>query len=200
MSEFTFQGADIGGPSKLGSTNKSAMGYEIVAGGKDIWGSSDQFHFAFLEHNGDFDFTVRTEALSMPDLYTKSGIMARESLDPGSAHGYYMVFPDNSPRNKNNGGYEFQYREEAGGKSAAIYPADYTSEPPEFPVNYPHTWLRMKRNGDDFEALYSADGKAWKPFAAYSLKMSPSLYLGLAVTSHRAQETVTAVFRDINLK
>jgi regulation of enolase protein 1 (concanavalin A-like superfamily) len=199
MAEINLTGADIGSPSKQGATKEIVGGYEIVAGGADIWGSTDQFHFAYLKHTGDFDFTIRMESLSMADLYTKSGLMARESLDAGSEHIFLLVFPNNSPRNKNNGGYEFQYREATDGECVAIYPPDYTTEPPEFPVNFPYTWLRLKRSGDDFEALYSADGESWTLFAKHTLKLSPSLYLGFAVTSHNENETVTATFRDITL-
>ncbi|KGE16526.1 hypothetical protein [Paenibacillus wynnii] len=87
--------------------------------------------------------------------------MARESLEADGAHAYFMVFPDNSPRNKNNGGYEFQFREVSSGDSAAIYPEDYTTEPPIFPVNYPNTWVRLQRDKDEFHAWYSTDGVEW---------------------------------------
>ncbi|MGQ5391294.1 hypothetical protein ACT8ZS_10670 [Paenibacillus sp. M.A.Huq-84] len=63
------------------------------------------------------------------------------------------MFPDNSSRNKNNGGYELQFRESKGGASAAVYPSDYTSETPEFPVLFPDTWIRLKRSGNTFEAF-----------------------------------------------
>lgn len=158
MSETKLIGQDIGEPEHRGSTVEVPGGYDIVAGGKDIWGKADQFHFAYTEARGDFEVTVRLEALSSADLYTKAGIMTRQSVEADSAHSFFQVFPDNSPRNKNNGGYEFQYRETAGGGSAAIYPDDYTTEPPSFPVQYPNTWLKLQRSGNTFHAFYSADG------------------------------------------
>jgi hypothetical protein len=191
--------ADVGNPSIQGSVNQQAGRYEIVAGGEDIWGVSDQFHFAYILHAGDFDFKVRLETLDMPHLYTKAGIMARATLDADSPHVYMMAFPDNSPRNKNNGGCEFQYREAAGGDSAAIYPDDYTTEPPEFPAQYPNTWLRLKRNGDEFTAFYSADGQSWKRYTQFAMKLSHQLYLGLAITSHASDAAATAVVNDITL-
>jgi regulation of enolase protein 1 (concanavalin A-like superfamily) len=192
-------GSDIGSPFKQGATRQVTGGYDITAGGIDIWEASDQFHYAYIKQTGDFDLMVRLESLSMPNLYTKAGIMARESLEAGSPHAYLMVFADNSPRNKNNGGYEFQYRETAGGPSAAIYPGDYTSEKPKFPVRYPSVWLRLKRNRDSFESFYSEDGAIWKLYAEHDLKLNGTVYLGLAVTSHNADETAKAAFRDIAL-
>jgi regulation of enolase protein 1 (concanavalin A-like superfamily) len=192
-------GSDIGSPYKQGSTRQVAGGYDISAGGIDIWETSDQFHYAHFRQAGDFDFAARLESLSLANLYTKAGLMARESLEASSPHAYLMVFADNSPRNKNNGGYEFQYRETTGGPSAAIYPADYCSETPNFPVRYPSVWLRLKRKGDTFESFYSEDGAIWKLYAEHAVKLSRTVYVGLAVTSHNADETCQAAFREIAL-
>lgn len=197
MNSILLKGTDVGNPAKKGTVEQLVNGYRITAGGADIWGTSDEFLFAFSRHTGDFEFMARLEALSSADLYTKAGIMARESLDADSPHVYFMVFPDNSPRNKNNGGYEFQYREVKGGDSAAIYPRDYTSIPPEFPVSYPQTWLRLERKGNEFKAWYSAEGRNWRLFAENALILSHSIFLGFAVTSHNENETVTAQFMDI---
>jgi regulation of enolase protein 1 (concanavalin A-like superfamily) len=196
---IVLSGSDIGNPFKQGSTRQVAGGYDILAGGKDIWEASDQFHYAYFKLTGDFDLTARLESLSMPNLYTKAGLMARDSLEPGSPHAYLMVFADNSPRNKNNGGYEFQYRNTTEGPSAAIYPANYSSDAPKFPVRYPSVWLRLKRSGDSFESFYSDDGTIWKLYADHAMKLLCTVYLGLAVTSHNVDETAKAAFRDIAL-
>lgn len=198
MSQIHLKGEDVGQPAISGSVAETAGGYTVAGGGTDIWGLSDQFYFSSLPQKGDFDLKVRVESLESADLYTKAGIMARESLEPGSAHAFFMVFPDNSPRNKNNGGYEFQFREVSQGDSAALYPEDYTTEPPEFPVNYPNTWLRLKRSQDQFEAFYSPDGAEWKVYASRKLKLSATLLVGLAVTSHNEQQASAAVFQDIS--
>lgn len=199
MNEFLLTGTDIGNPKVSGYTKQLANGYHIVAGGNDIWGTTDQLHFAYLPYQGDFDLKFRLESLEQADLYTKAGLMARESLEADSAHVYFVVFPDNSPRNKNNGGYEFQFRTLNSGDSEAIYPEDYTTEPPEFPVNYPNTWLRLQRSEDQFHAWYSTDGVDWKLYASKSLKFSETLHIGLAVTSHNENTAVTASFQDFSL-
>ncbi len=139
---------------------------------------------------------ARVESLTAPNLYTKAGIMVRETLMEGSRHIYFQVFPDNRPRNKNNGGYEFQYRETTDGDMKAVYPAVATGAP-EFPVNYPNTWLRLKRNGSQFSGYYSSDGKTWKLYTNFSLDLPFKVYLGLAVTSHNISEKATGIFKDI---
>ena len=124
--------------------------------------------------------------------------MAREELSDNSRHIFFQVFPNNSPRNKNNGGYEFQYRKEKAGEMKAIYPEKFDGVP-EFPVNYPNTWIRLKRLGNDFTGLTSADGKTWKPFTTFTMEISKKVYLGPAVTSHNSKADATALFRNISI-
>jgi len=200
MSQVNFISKDIGNIDLKGSIEKTGDGYNVTAGGSDIWGTADQFHFGYVMIHDDFDMAVRLESLSMADLYTKAGLMARKSLVEDSEHVFFMVFPDNSPRNKNNGGYEFQYRDKSGADSYAIYPNDYTSEPAEFPVHYPNTWIRLKRTGDAFYGFYSTDGETWKLYSSHEMIIDRTLYLGLAVTSHNENKTVKAAFRDITIK
>lgn len=59
--------------------------------------------------------------------------------------------------------------------------------------------MRLKRTGDKFDTYYSVDGDEWKLYTGYTLKLSPTLYVGLAVTSHNDEETVSAKFRDITI-
>jgi len=189
--------ADIGNPALAGSTNMTEDGISMTAGGADVWGVKDEFGFSYFEQNGDFDLVARIESLTAPHLYTKAGLMAREQLSDNSRHIFFQVFPNNNPRNKNNGGYEFQYRKEQAGEMKAIYPAKFDGTP-EFPVNYPNTWIRLKRTGSEFTGYYSADGKTWKTFTTFSMELSKKVYLGLAVTSHNTKESATAVFRNIS--
>jgi hypothetical protein len=193
-----FKHADIGNPAVSGSSSILGNRLSMAAGGADVWGTKDEFRFSYIEQNGNFDLTVRIESLSAPHLYTKAGLMAREELSDNSRHIFFQVFPDNKARNKNNGGYEFQYRPVKAGEMKAIYPAKAEGTP-DFPVNYPHTWIRLQRAGNDFTGYFSADGKTWKVFATYTQEMPKKLYLGLAATSHNVSESTKAVFMDIRL-
>ena len=194
-----FKCTDIGNPDISGSSQIQENSISITAGGADVWGVQDEFRFAYMEQTGDFDLATRIENLTAPHLYTKAGLMAREDLSDNSRHIFFQVFPNNNPRNKNNGGYEFQYRKDKAGEMKAIYPAK-SDGTPEFPVNYPNTWIRLKRTGNDFTGFYSADGKTWKPYTTFTMEIAKKVYLGLAVTSHNAKQSATAVFRNISLK
>jgi len=192
-----FKHTEIGNPALAGSSSSEDNGISIIAGGADVWGTKDEFGFSYFEQTGDFDIVTRIESLSAPHLYTKAGLMAREELTDNSRHIFFQVFANNNARNKNNGGYEFQYRQTKAGEMKAVYPAKIDGAP-EFPVNYPNTWIRLKRAGNDFTGYYSADGKAWKVFTTYTMDLSEKVFLGLAVTSHNASESATAIFRDIS--
>ena len=189
--------SDIGNPALAGKVSITDKGLDITAGGADIWGTRDEFHFSYQKLVGDFEMSIQVLSLSAANQYTKAGIMARVDSSDNSQHVYFQVFPDNSPRNKNNGGCEFQYRSVKGGEMKAIYPAKFDGIP-EFPVNYPNTWIRLKRVGSDFTGFYSADGKTWKSYTTFNMEISKKVYLGFAVTSHDSNATATAEFSNIS--
>jgi hypothetical protein len=191
-----FKQRDIGSPSIKGTVRVLSNGIDMTAGGVDIWGVKDEFNFIYVERSGDFDIVSRIESLSAADLYTKAGLMAREDLTASCRHIYFQVFADNNPRNKNNGGYEFQYRTAKDSTMKAIYPKSYQGKP-AFPVSFPNTWIRLQRIKNDFIGYYSADGKTWQIYTTFALELPVKVYLGLAVTSHNAYHAVSAKFRNI---
>ena len=197
ISTKKFKNTDIGSPELSGTSELINDGIRITAGGADVWGVRDEFRFSYFEQTGDFDLMARIESLTAANLYTKAGIMAREELTDNSRHIFFQVFPNNNARNKNNGGYEFQYRMEKAGEMKAIYPGK-SDGLPEFPANYPNTWIRLKRVGNEFTGFYSSDGKAWKEYTRFTMQLKSKVYLGLAVTSHNTKEAATAVFKDIS--
>ena len=192
-----FKQTDIGNPAVAGAASLQNNSLHITAGGADVWGIRDECHFAWLEKSGDFDLAVRVESLTAPHLYTKAGLMAREALTENSRHIFFQLFPNNKPRNKNNRGYEFQYRQEQGGEMKAIYPASSVGTP-EFPVSFPNSWIRLQRIGNQFFGYWSNDGNSWKLYASYTMELPAKLYLGLAVTSHNTKEAAAAVFSSIS--
>ena len=189
---------DIGKPAKTGSAEIVGNELKIMAGGADVWGKRDEFHFSYKQLKGDFDISVQILGLSAAHLYTKAGIMARENLSEDSPHVYYQVFPDNKARNKNNGGCEFQYRMVKGGDMKAIYPLDAVDKT-ECKVDFPNTFIRMKRHGDIFDSFFSNDNKIWVHYSSFTLKMANELFVGLAVTSHQSNDYTTARFSSLQL-
>lgn len=196
FSELKF--TDVGAATKPGKATIKEDEVEVVAGGADIWGKNDEFYFGYKKLKGDFDISVQIQSLTKPHQYTKAGIMARVDLSDNSEHVYFQIFPDNSPRNKNNGGCEFQYRMEKGGDMNAIYPNQETAGK-QFDVNFPNTWIRLKRIGDVFESYVSSNNKTWNLYTTYTQKLPGELLVGLAVTSHNSDEFTNAVFSNLVL-
>jgi regulation of enolase protein 1 (concanavalin A-like superfamily) len=187
--------SDIGRVIKSGSVTINKNEIKIEAAGSDIWGKHDEFYFGYKMFTGDFDIQVQVVSLTSAHKYTKAGIMARANLSDSSQHVYYQVFPDNSARNKNNGGCEFQYRLASGGDMKAVYPDPGTSGS-KFNVAYPDTWIRLKRQGNTFESYFSNGRKTWNLYTKFDLIMPAELFVGLAVTSHNKSESTIAVFES----
>jgi hypothetical protein len=188
---------DVGAPSYRGAAREVHGGWEVTAGGSDIWGTSDQFTYVCEQKLGDFDVVVQLQELNPAQLYSRMGLMARASLESNSQHVFFAAFADNRPRHNNNGGVELQYRQSDGGPSAAMYP-------PSGPMSasclvyYPHTWLRLKRVGNVFTAYTSQDASLWNVYNTVTMVQPVMLYVGVAVTAHDATKPAVARFSDFH--
>ena len=199
MNQPCLAGIDIGSPRLPGKLIQSSQSITIIAGGEDIWGVRDEFHFAYLPVTGNFELSVRLDSLAMADVYTKAGIMLRASLAEGAEHVMLLAFGDNQPRNKNNGGLEFQSRMAANGPCQGIYPPQPLPPQPDFPVSFPNVWLKLIRTGDTYTSQSSRNGQQWKTFSVHLQPLPAAAYLGLAVTSHNVNQTIKAIFSQLNL-
>src|SRR5678816_4684724 len=94
-----FFNLDVGKPELVGSARQVEAGWDIIAGGADIWEKSDQLHFVCKQVSGDFDIAVRVESFTPAHLYSKAGLMIRETLNADSPHLMFLVFAGNAPRN-----------------------------------------------------------------------------------------------------
>jgi len=175
----TFTPTDIGNPGVAGSTTVNGNTLTLTGGGSDIWGTSDQFHFAHQQRTGDFDITMKATSFTPAVLYSKFGLMARASLDANSPHYFIFAWASNAGRGANSSGYEDHYRTTAGGNTTATYPAAGTHL-----VSYPDGWLRLARKGNTFISYTSADGANWAEYGRQTIAMPSTLYFGIAMNAH----------------
>ena len=80
--------ADIGNPLGIGQTIQTgADQYLIYAGGGDIWGNADQFHYSYNQVTGNVrvSASLAWQCVGWND-WAKMGTMLRESTDAGSIH------------------------------------------------------------------------------------------------------------------
>jgi regulation of enolase protein 1 (concanavalin A-like superfamily) len=177
----SFQSTDIGAPSIKGSMSYQQGTYTVKAGGADIAGASDQFHFVYQQVTGDVEVIARVQSLTNSNGWAKAGVMIRETLTAGSRHA--------SALSTYQYGYKFQRRADTGGLS------DSTSGPD---AGRPG-WVRLVRSGSQIESFYSANGTSWTSMGVDAIPMADSVYVGLAVTSHRTTRATTAVFDNLKV-
>lgn len=70
---------DIGGPKLAGSAtyDRESQTYNISAGGSNIWGTRDEFHYLYNRLQGDFILTANFEFIGEKQNHRKIGWMAR---------------------------------------------------------------------------------------------------------------------------
>jgi regulation of enolase protein 1 (concanavalin A-like superfamily) len=175
------QAVDIGSPALAGSASYSSGTYTIKAGGTDIWGTADQFHFVYQPMSGNAEIIARVASLTNANAWSKAGVMIREALTAGSRHA--SMFTSVSK------GYAFQRRPETGGLS--VHTSGGSGAPPG--------WVRLVRTGDRFDAYRSADGVSWTAAGSDTIPMADTVYVGLAVTSHSTTATTTAAIDRVKI-
>jgi hypothetical protein len=171
-----------GYPASVGSFAEGPVGtYTITGSGADIWGNSDQFHFAYKMLTGAGSIIARVESVQETNTWAKAGVMIRETLDPGSVHAMMVVTPAQ--------GVSFQRRTET--DSASDH--DTTGE-----ITAPY-WVKMERDlAGNFTAYSSTNGSSWQMQGMpENVQMSANVYIGLAVTAHNASATCEAVFTNV---
>ena len=147
--------------------------YEAEAGGNDIWGATDQFHYGYSEVSGDFDVSAQIVQVGSPG--NRSGIMLREEAygyTTGDARFNYITWnPGNS--------LGFHVRETAG-----VTPVWKNPQQNWFSFGpTPNVWIRLKRVGTVTSAYYSTDGGNWNAFGTTTNIIADPAFLGLATCS-----------------
>lgn len=177
-------------PTAFGGTATAATVITIRGGGADIWNTEDAFHFYYETVEGDFDVRVHNTALENTDPNAKTGIMIRESLDPGAKNVMLRRTP--------NGAVSLQWRPESGGETVSTTSGgEDESEVDGGSIDA--EWLRLSRRGGAFEAYGSDDGTDWTQIARLdAIELSDAAAIGLPVTSHNVGVRCTAQLRDLS--
>ncbi|MFM1770732.1 MAG: hypothetical protein RJA22_3261, partial [Verrucomicrobiota bacterium] len=167
----------------------------VTAGGSDIWNNQDGFNFVYSERTGNFDVRVRVESLVAANPWTKSGLMARENLTPGSRNLSAIVTPPPVPTLDGSGtgsnGYEANYRDTQDGGTGG-WPGGVNGAAPA----YPNAWIRLGRYRNVFTAYRSTDGINWTQMAQTTQTYPGTIFVGLATTSHSLSFFTTAVYQE----
>jgi hypothetical protein len=171
--------ADIGSPAVAGSATFSSGAYTVRAGGTDIWGTADQFHFVYRAVTGNTQIVAHVVSMGNTDPWAKAGIMIREALTPGSRHAMMAATPAN--------GTWFGRRLQPDGVSVSSRDAAGTSS----------AWLRLVRTGNVIEGFWSTDGANWVRVGSETVSMAATVYVGMAATSHNPGTATTVVVDNL---
>lgn len=161
----------------------SADTFTLTGGGADLGGTGDQFQFAWQNRSGNFDVQVRVATVTASSPFVHAGLMARTATDTNAP--FAGVFAS-SPQL----GCFFETRATPGVRSAVLSP------PGDFPPNYPWTYLRLRRAGNQYTGFGSHNGEAWIQLGTAEITMPASIQLGLVVCSQNPNETATAEFLE----
>lgn len=174
--------ADVGAPAVRGSTSWNGSAFAASGAGVDIWGTSDQFQFAYRQVSGDVDVIARVASLSGPHAWSKAGVMVRASVSASSAHASLFASRSN--------GIAFQRRPAAG--LSSIHTSGGSGAAP--------VWVKLERRGSAITAFRSANGTSWTMIGSETLTLPSTFYVGLAITSHSTSTAANASFTNVTVR
>ncbi len=174
---------DIGSTGKPGYAGyDSATGTYTVAGsGADIYGTADAFRYAYQTMVGDGSIVARVTQNQSTNVWTKVGLMFRETLASNAKNVAMFTTASN--------GLQLSYRSTAGGSTGNLNSAASAFAP---------VWVKLTRSGSTFTAYSSADGVNWTTFGSTTVSMGTTVYVGLATTAHDSTKVNVATFTNVS--
>jgi hypothetical protein len=158
------------------------------ASGADIWGSADQFRYAYQSLTGDADLVVRVDSIdNVTNTWAKAGFMIRQNTEAGAIHADSII------TGGSGGGATFQWRTEADTDSAGNRALEGVVDV------VPGYYARLVREGNTFTGYLSADGVEWLEEGTVDVNMVDPVLVGLALTSHDAGNSVIAQMTVISM-
>ena len=161
-----------------GSTQRKGDVIYMTSGAYDIWDKYDQLEFLYDRYTGDVELSVKIEAVDATHDWTKSGLMVRESLDPGARHYSVLFTPKKSAFS--------QFRAETNERSWVNGHTDEVSS---------SIWLKLSKRGSLFTGYESTDGEEWIPVGvSRTMDFDPAtMVAGLALSSHHSRGVLAEV-------
>jgi hypothetical protein len=175
-----FLAVSVGTPAVGATMIPVSGGYNLTGSGTGIGGTNDQFTFAFADYTNNFDVRVRVASVTFASSWTRMGLMARAGLTTNAPYAASFATLGAAASH-------FSARTTTGG-SATINGS--------FPVNYPETWLRLRRTGSVFDGFASLDGQSWEYLGSATIAMPSIAQVGFALTAGNATGATSTEIRD----
>jgi hypothetical protein len=182
--ELEFTSHDIGDVGISGGAEFDANTevYTVHGAGSGMGGTSDSFQFLSKSETGNFDIIAKIVNLENSNPLAQAGIMIRESLD---SHSTFVMTALSGDRNL-----YFQHRSSMGGASFSA-----SGSFPAIPV-----WLRLTRTASSFTSYVFVDSYGWIKTATVNIAMTPSVFVGLMVTSRNVSVLAQATLDQVKVR
>lgn len=182
---FTTAG-DVGAPANKGATvyDPATGEYRITGSGANMWAKADQFQYVWKEMTGNFTVNATVRFLGQGAAHRKAGIVVRQSLDTDATYADVVVHGDGMP--------SLQWRARKGEDTNTF----------DLPVEGPGTFkIKLVRTGVRIFMYVGRNGAEPKEIVHTEVTFQPQtpLLVGLAVCSHDAAASDTAIFSDVSI-
>ena len=180
---------DVGTVSATGSFTQGSN--LVVAGsGADIWGTTDEFRFAYKQLTGDGTIVGKVVSLAGgTNANAKVGLMMRKELTGGSVVAFVT-------RTRGTGVLKFHRRPTTGA----------TMVNTDGPASADNMWLKLIRSGTNYTAQYSTNSTngtdgTWTNIGTQQAlaDLSGTIYVGMAVTSHEDGTLTTGTYNNVQV-
>jgi TolB protein len=175
---------DVGIVLHAGSTDfdASTKTYTINGSGNNMWGTEDDYQFAWKKMSGDVTLTANISFMGLGGVPHRKGVlMIRQSLDADS------VYVDAALHG--NGLTALQFRDEKGAVTHDIESNIFSTQR-----------MRLEKRGDFFYLSLSAGSEELHPAgASIRVPIKGPFYVGIGVCAHDKNVVETAVFSNVEL-
>ena len=173
---------DVGNPKLKGSAvfDKESQIYTLSSGGKNMWYTEDQFHYAWKKIKGDFIIRATIKFIGKgTDPHRKIGIIARDNLNNNSRYADACVHGDILS--------SLQYRAKDADSTFQVVLSTY----------HP-TEIELERTGNTFTFSAAVFGEPYKSVTK-ELPLNDEVYAGLFICSHNEDVIEKAEFSNVQI-
>ena len=175
--------ADVGLPGATVVDDYAEDSIFVRAGGADISGTADAFHYIYQPLTGDGRVITRVASQYASATTAKSSLMIRESLAAGSRHAMLTLTPGS--------GITLRVRSATGGTTASFGNIPAVAAP---------YWLRLDRLGGHVDAYASPDGVTWTLVGSTTFDPGATPLIGLAASSNNTTAHTRTLFEHLQLE
>jgi regulation of enolase protein 1 (concanavalin A-like superfamily) len=168
---------DVGAPAIAGSASWSNGVFTVNGAGADIYGTNDQFNYAYEPVNGSGTIIAQVTSQTNTSSNAKAGVMFKQSTTAGSSYFLMAVAP--------------------GGRIKVQY--NFNTSYGEGTYSFPNVWMKLNWSAGTFTASLSSDGINWTKVLSKAVAITSPATVGLFECSHNTTALGTATFNNVSV-